>query len=106
MFVSFGVVELNIALLEIYAVIRGSKSCTYYYGKNKPVNKETVMTETTSKSGTHQVNMVKLFVSLPRVIGLLIVASILITVTNLRLDALASSNEGQAWRQGFGSVNS
>ena len=104
MFVSFGVVELNIALLEIYAVIRGSKSCTYYYGKNKPVNKETVMTETTSKSGTHQVNMVKLFVSLPRVIGLLIVASILITVTNLRLDALASSNEGQAWRQGFVSV--
>ena len=63
------------------------------------------MTETTSKSGTHQVNMVKLFVSLPRVIGLLIVASILITVTNLRLDALASSNEGQAWRQGFVSVN-
>jgi spore germination cell wall hydrolase CwlJ-like protein len=63
------------------------------------------MTETTSKSGTHQVGMVKLFVSLPRVIGLMIVMSILITVTNLRLDALASSNEGQAWRQGFVSVN-
>jgi spore germination cell wall hydrolase CwlJ-like protein len=63
------------------------------------------MTETTSKSGTHQVGMVKLFTSLPRVIGLLIVMSILITVTNLRLDALASSNEGQAHRQGFVSVS-
>ena len=59
------------------------------------------MTETTSKSRTHQVDMVKLFVSLPRVIGLLIVASILITVTNLRLDALASDNEAASWRQGF-----
>ena len=93
MFVSFGVIIVNIAPLEIYAVIRGSRLSTYYYGKNKPVNKEEVMTETTSKSGTHQVGMVKLFVSLPRVIGLMIVASILITVTNLRLDALASNNE-------------
>jgi spore germination cell wall hydrolase CwlJ-like protein len=69
--------------------------------KNKPVNKEEVMTETTSKSGTHQVDMVKLFVSLPRVIGLMIVISILITVTNLRLDALASNTEAASWRQGF-----
>jgi len=59
------------------------------------------MTATISKSKTHQVGMVKLFVSLPRVIGLMIVASILITVTNLRLDALASNNEATAWRQGF-----
>jgi spore germination cell wall hydrolase CwlJ-like protein len=59
------------------------------------------MTATISKSKTHQVGMVKLFVSLPRVIGLMIVASILITVTNLRLDALASNNEAAAWRQGF-----
>lgn len=59
------------------------------------------MTATTSTSGTHQVDMVKLFVSLPRVIGLAIVAMILITVTNLRLDALASDNEASAQRQGF-----
>ncbi len=59
------------------------------------------MTATTSTSGTHQVDMVKLFVSLPRVIGLAIVAMILITVTNLRLDALASDNEASAYRQGF-----
>lgn len=59
------------------------------------------MTETTSKSGTHQVDMVKLLVSLPRVIGLMIVTMILITVTTMRLDALASDNEGQAYRQGF-----
>ena len=92
---------LNIALLEMCAVIRGRRSCTYYYGKNKPVNKEEVMTATVSKSRTHQVGMVKLLVSLPRVIGLMIVASILITVTNLRLDALASDNEAASWRQGF-----
>jgi spore germination cell wall hydrolase CwlJ-like protein len=68
---------------------------------SKPVNNEKVMTETTSKSGTHQVDMAKLFVSLPRVIGLMIVASILITVTTLRLDALASNTEAASWRQGF-----
>lgn len=67
----------------------------------KPVNKEEVMTATISKSRTHQVDMVKLFLSLPRVIGLMIVLSILITVTNLRLDALASDNEAASWRQGF-----
>lgn len=59
------------------------------------------MTETTSMSGTHQVGMVKLLASLPRVIGLIIVAAILITVTTMRLDALASDNEGLAARQGF-----
>lgn len=59
------------------------------------------MTATTSKSRTHQVDMAKLFVSLPRVIGLMIVLSIVITVTNLRLDALASDNEAASWRQGF-----
>jgi len=63
------------------------------------------MTATISKSKTHQVGMVKLFVSLPRVIGLMIVASILITVTNLRLDALASNNEAASWRQGFVSTS-
>jgi spore germination cell wall hydrolase CwlJ-like protein len=45
--------------------------------------------------------MAKLFVSLPRVIGLMIVASILITVTTLRLDALASNTEAASQRQGF-----
>lgn len=59
------------------------------------------MTATTSKSRTHQVDMAKLIVSLPRVIGLMIVLSIVITVTNLRLDALASDNEAASWRQGF-----
>ena len=48
------------------------------------------MTETTSKSGTHQVDKVKLFKSLSRVVGLLVVAATVTTVTSQRLEQLSA----------------
>jgi spore germination cell wall hydrolase CwlJ-like protein len=59
------------------------------------------MAKITSKSETRQVDMVKLLTSLPRLIGLMIIISTLIIVTQLRLDKLSSDKEAQAWRQGF-----
>lgn len=54
------------------------------------------MTETTSKSGTHQVDKVKLIKSLSRVIGFGIVAALLITVTNMRIDRLSAEHQAQS----------
>jgi spore germination cell wall hydrolase CwlJ-like protein len=49
------------------------------------------MTETTSKSVTsHQVDKVKLFKSLSRVVGFLVVAATVITVTTQRLESLGA----------------
>lgn len=63
------------------------------------------MTETTSKSEASQVDMVKLFVSLPRVIGFMLVFAILVTVTSTKLSELSSDLTSQSWRQGFVSVD-
>jgi spore germination cell wall hydrolase CwlJ-like protein len=63
------------------------------------------MTETASKSETNQVDMASIFRFVPQMISFICVFLIITVVTGAKLTELQSDLNGQAWRQGFVSMD-